>query len=151
MSSVYTDRSTLNKIYGKDNIDQWADLRNTGNSATITETIDYAIERAGMHIDGRLYQGPYKVPFEQPYPDVIVYLAALKAGLLLWDGRQIVDAEEPSQVSRQESEFEELINRILARTFKIHELSAAGTDYIKVYREPLSVDLAQNCFPWRIF
>lgn len=132
MSMVLTDRKQIEDIYGVENVKIWADLDNTGKEKDIELRVNTAIKHAGMYINGRMVEGPYPPPYEDPIPEAIAYMASLKAGINLFNGRKIVDAEDENSVSKQEQELEDLLRQIDARIFKIYGYKAASTDYPKV-------------------
>jgi hypothetical protein len=89
--SGYCDREDIELIYGASNVAKWADLENNEDSAEITAKIQWACDTATSRMDDRLRDGPYAVPFEEPYPQQIVEQTARLAGVLLYDARGIVD------------------------------------------------------------
>lgn len=129
---MYSTRREVEKIYGRSNVKQWADLENDGDSEVIQERIDYFGEIAEEELNGDLGQCPYSVPFVEPYPKIIIHLCALKQGILLYDGRRVVNDETENQVSAQEKRYRDLVNKINADTFKIKELERLSTKPPKV-------------------
>lgn len=117
---MYCERRQLNLVYGKLNIDRWADLDNSQDSGEIEERVNYAITQAEAYINGRLGSSPYTFPITlEAVPTIISHITAIKAGLILYDGRRVVADETESQVSAQQQEFEDYINRILSDTLKL--------------------------------
>lgn len=130
---MYCERQNLNLVYGKINIDQWADLDNSKDSDTIAERVDFSIQIACAYIDARLKSSAYSFPItDENVPTVIMYAAALKAGMILYDGRRVASDETEDQVSAQSMEFEQILKRILANTLAL-PLARISTRPIKVY------------------
>lgn len=129
---MYCTRKDIERIYGKLNVSQWADLDGTADSDVIADRIQYNITQAGSRVDGDLGSSPYGTPFEEPYPDVIVYLTALQTGVLLYMGRRIVTDESENQVSAQQGLYQQLVDKINADTFKLLNVSRKSTKPIKV-------------------
>jgi len=137
-------------VYGRINISQWADLDNDQDSEVIEDRVNYFIEQAGIMIDSLLDSSAYSVPFIDPYPDQIVYLTALKAGILLYDGRRVVNDETENQVSAQEKQFQSIIGRILADTYSLLGVSRKSTKPPKVVKYEDESEAAENLFdPFR--
>ncbi len=109
---AYSVAQDLFDTYGLDNIKAWADISNRHDMEEILSRIDWAIAKSDAFIDGRLSGGRYSVPFMTASP-IINYLSALKAGVFLYDGRLITDADNRDQVGRQRKEFEEYLKQIL--------------------------------------
>lgn len=148
---MYCDKAQLEKIFGRLNIDRWADLDNTENSEDITERVAYMIEQATAYVDGRLGDSPYRFPItEESVPTVISHATALRAGTMLYDGRRVTKDETENQVSAQEDEFEDIINRILSDTLRLplirlstkpikvqsHEDTENGNSYDSAFKAP---------------
>lgn len=93
----YAIRKDIENIYGKSNIEQYADLNNRKDASEIEERINSMLELAEQTINGRLRGGPYEIPFTTPVVFLIKDLTARMAGILLYDGRGIVDAEDEEE------------------------------------------------------
>lgn len=120
MANIYCVNADLDYVYGPKNIKRWADLDNDGNITTITDRKTWAIGVATEYINSRLLRGPYTIPFNDPPPVLIANLTAMYAGILLYDGRQVVSSEEPhDQVSRQRKDFERYLRQILKGQLKL--------------------------------
>lgn len=89
--ATYCDRDDIEAIYGRANVAKWADLDNTGNATLIASRISYACDVASEQLDSMLIGGPYGLPFEEPYPVLIVDLAARLAAYRLYQGRAADD------------------------------------------------------------
>ena len=137
---MYSTRDDVELVFGKTNIERWADLDNNSDSEYIQSRIDYFGEIAAEMVDGDLSQCAYSVPFAEPYPKIIIHLAALKQGMLLYDGRRVVDDENENQISAQEKEYEMLVDKINADTFSISGLSRNSTKPPKVVQDSTNDD-----------
>lgn len=91
---VYSTRNDSNQIFGKQNIDRWADLQNLEKDEEITARINWAITEAYNQINSRLAGCRYAVPFVTTIDPVIVTLSARLVGVLLYDMRKLVDSPE---------------------------------------------------------
>lgn len=92
-STAYSTRSNVESIYGRTNVTKWADLDNDGDVTKITNRISRMITKADDYINGVLRAGPYDIPFQQPYSQVIIDMSARLAGVLLYECRGITDGD----------------------------------------------------------
>lgn len=134
--SNYCAEADLVLIYGQKNINRWADLDNDEDNYVIDARIEWACEFATEFVNSRLLRGPYAVPFDSPYPLLIVNLTAMYAGILLYDGRQVVSAEDNDKVSRQRRDFDRYIRQIFKGQLKL--FTTTGT----------AISLASECTPF---
>ena len=92
----------IDNIYGKDNVDKWADRNNKGSvdgAAEILAVRSWARHLAEARINGKLKDGPYRIPFTDEgsgFDLNIIDLMAREAGVLLYDSRRITDTDEES-------------------------------------------------------
>ena len=115
----YCTATDMELIYGPKNIKRWADLDNDEVAATIAARKAWACELATEFVNSRLLNGPYEIPFTS-VPTMIVNLTAMYAGILLYDGRQVVSSEEPhDQVSRQRKDFDRYLRQIFKGQLKL--------------------------------
>lgn len=115
----YITPKDVDDLYGCTNVQRWADLDNTKQQNAIRDRIELAIVNAEDYIDSRLLNGKYAIPFAA-VPRQVKFLTALYTGVLLYDGRQVLDAGEGrDQVSRQRKMFDTYIRRILAGQIKL--------------------------------
>lgn len=91
---TYSTRADSNQIFGKQNIDRWADLQNLEKDEEITSRINWAITEAYNQINARLSGCRYSVPFAATVDPVIVTLSARLVGMLLYDLRRLVDSPD---------------------------------------------------------
>lgn len=125
----YATRADLNNMYGKINIDIWADLDNNKVGSDVSARVTWALEQATEYINSRLVNGKYEIPFATP-PKFIVFLTTLYAGLILYDGRQMINATTPrDQLSRQRNTFKVYMRQLLGGQIKL--LDATSGDAIE--------------------
>lgn len=91
---TYSTRADSNQIFGKQNVDRWADIQNLEKDEEITARINWAITEAYNQINARLSGCRYTVPFETTIDPVIVTLSARLVGVLLYDLRKLVDSPD---------------------------------------------------------
>jgi phage gp36-like protein len=93
--NVYATCKDLTILFGRDNINKWADLNNNGDEDEIEERKIWSLRIASRRIDDRLRGGPYLVPFALPYPESLVDATAKLAGVILYEGpRGLSDTDE---------------------------------------------------------
>lgn len=124
----YATKQQIEYIYGAENIRSWADLDGTKNAEASSDRIDYILEQAEEFVNSRLVLGKYAIPFTS-VPKLISHLTAMLAGVMLYDGRQVVSATNRDQVSRQRQDVHKLINKITAGQIRlIHPLSGEAIE-----------------------
>ena len=133
---VYSTRSDSNQIFGKMNIDRWADLDNLEKNEDILTRINWAITEAYDQINARLSGCRYTVPFEATIDPVIVTLSARLVGVLLYDLRKLVDSPEFDEMSWH--------RRVIERTYKqIHGGQLTLVNYTRLsvaYPQAITMD-----------
>lgn len=105
---AYCDRTDIETIYGKTNVEKWADLDGKRVAPDIAARIVRACAVATAKIDTRLRGGPYALPLD-PVPIEIVDLTARYAAYLLYVGRPIKEDDEtthPVKSAKNEVEKE---------------------------------------------
>ena len=107
----YCDRGDLETIFGKLNIQRWADLDNDESELTIANRVEWACQWATEFVNSRLQYGHYAVPFIS-VPELIRDLTAMFAGITLYDGRQVASADDHDLVSRHRRDFDRYIRQI---------------------------------------
>lgn len=81
-------RDTLDKVFGRPNIDKWADLCNEKNSIDIEERVDFYINLATKLFHQRTSARTY---VEDDVSDVVI---GKMAGIELYEGRGITAADD---------------------------------------------------------
>lgn len=115
----YCTRANLEIIYGEVNIRTWADLDNNRDHDKIEERIEYACETATEELNSALAEGKYEVPFTTP-PKLVVFLAALEAGVILFEARLVTDSSPPrDQVARQKKKYRKMLQKIKAGQIRL--------------------------------
>jgi len=112
---VYSVRSDSNSIFGKANIDRWADLTNDEMDDEIDARITWAIQEAYDQINARLKGCRYVVPFtlvDSAYDPIIVTLSARLTGVLLYDSRKLVDVPDFDEMMYHRSTVERTYKQI---------------------------------------
>lgn len=90
---MYCTRHDIETIYGRSNVEQWADLDNDGIEAQIRDRIDATIAGVTDLIDVEL-RDLYELPLSAPLPSMVVRAAALLAGCRLYEARGSQDINE---------------------------------------------------------
>lgn len=109
---VYSTRDNSNQIFGKQNIDRWADLTNDEMDDEIDSRITWAIQEAYDQINARLKGCKYAVPFIAPIDPVIITLSARLTGVLLYDNRRLVDVPDFDEMLYHRSMVEKVYKQI---------------------------------------
>lgn len=121
MALKYTIIADLNLTFGKENIEQWADLDNTEDTGIIAARVVWAQELAYANINDRLRDGPYVIPFAPPIVTTIKDLAARMAGVALYDGRLIrEDKDQTDEMGHQRVIIEKLLRQLLSGQLKLN-------------------------------
>ena len=96
----YAGREDVEHIFGKSNVEKWADLNNEEDPIEVAERVAWALNLAESAVNSRLRQGPYSIPFDATsssgsgdngVPLEITDTTARQAGIYLYDGRRISD------------------------------------------------------------
>lgn len=91
---IYCTRLQVEAVFGRRNLESWADLDNNEDPDAIAAVIDSNLDYASDEVDSDLIFGPYNIPFVAPYPLPIVRLAALVTGIMTYDGRRITSPDK---------------------------------------------------------
>jgi phage gp36-like protein len=115
-ADAYCTDDDLDQLYGRTNVDKWADLESNEVAAEIRSRRAWARVEASREIDDRLRNGPYPVPLARPIPRTIARLAAQYAGVLLYESRGIQDVnpETGQAIHRLSWHRKEFSKRIVA-------------------------------------
>ena len=109
--AIYTTRSNLETVFGKQNILRWADLDNDGNAAEISSRITYACETASSNFEDILRQRRYTFPITMSKS--VIDLVTKMATLLLYDAREIIDGNSGTDaLSLVRQKVEEKLGKI---------------------------------------
>lgn len=98
---AYAAESDCKIIFGKHNIEKWADVDNAKDAAAIESRIEWALALAEETVNNRLRGGPYAVPFSEPAPLVVTDVTARLAGVLLYEARGVTDFSPNGDVIHQ--------------------------------------------------
>lgn len=125
----YANRSDIEAQFGLGTVKKWADLEDDGVSASITARITVALTYADATVNDRLRNGPVSIPFTGTIPVTIVKIAAVFAGVWLYESRGVInwDAEtgrSQHQYLFQKREAERTIQDIHAGIIKLDVTTA---------------------------
>lgn len=94
---AYSVRTDLNAVFGKANVDTWADLDGDQDADKITARIAAAVLSADGEIDAFMLHGPYALPIvdaENATPVIVRDVSAKLAGVWLYEARGVMDADD---------------------------------------------------------
>ncbi len=100
-------RSDLDDVFGKSNIDKWADLENEGDIDHIAARVAWAISLAESHVRSKMILTTYVWDTIATNP-MVEHAIALKAGMLLHTNRSVVDSDGLSKTGNPMARFERL-------------------------------------------
>ena len=102
---AYSTRSDIEDVFGVDEVSKWADLDNDANATKITNRIARAIEVADEKVDAALRGGAIAVPV--PGSSVLITnIAAILAGVWLYDARGVVDFDPETGKAQHRLHFQ---------------------------------------------
>ena len=127
----YSVRADSNQVFGKVNIDRWADLSNDQMDDEIDSRVAWAIQEAYDQINARLKGCRYVVPFEVTYDPVIVTLSARLTGVLLYDLRKLVDVPDFDEMLYHRSTIERTYKQIHGGQLTLLNYTAKAVNYPK--------------------
>lgn len=134
---MYATREDVERIYGKSNVEKWADVNNDKNAQDVAQRVVWALEMAHDELEARLRYGPYALPF-QPVPKTITRMEATLAGVILYDSRLITDEEDsPSPMKKHEKWVARMIADIFSRRLRL-DAPYQSIDYPKVIEDDTS-------------
>jgi phage gp36-like protein len=91
-SPYWTSRGELEKQFGAENVAQWADLSNQGNSAEVASVIQYAMRAATDDAKSRILGAPCG-PITTP-PALLRFMVTRLAGVYLYTNRGVQDSSD---------------------------------------------------------
>jgi phage gp36-like protein len=126
--TLYSNRTDIENLYGKENVIKWADVNNTQLAADVTARVDWANLEAYNLINDSLYGGNYEIPFSVT-PASIITLAARQAGMLLYDSRGIRDAgvSVNHMFVHHQKRVDKYLARIRAGQIQLHDVDPIAT------------------------
>lgn len=129
----YSEQGDIEAIYGANNVNKWADINNDGNTTDITARILWANKVAYFHINQKLLNGPYTIPFTTVFPVMIVDISARYAGFRLYESRGIDDnlEDEDHMLVQHADRVEQDLRSIMGGTLKPEEY-AEGVTYTPI-------------------
>lgn len=90
---AYATRADIEAVFGKSNVEQWADLDNDEVHVDIAARINTALADAIEFVDDTLRAGPYTLPLTSTHA-TIKRLTAILAGVRLYEARGVQDVNE---------------------------------------------------------
>ena len=91
----YAERTDVEAVFGVANVAAWADLDNDGDSSKIDDRVTLALSMADCEINDKLRGGIYVLPLvktgEDEPPETVVNMAAMLAGVFLYESRGVQD------------------------------------------------------------
>jgi phage gp36-like protein len=130
---VYANCRALYDVFGRSNVNKWADLDNDNEDATIRRRKAWALHRASRKLDELLQGGPYTLPFEMPYDNSIVDATARLAGVFLYESRGIEDSESAlNNVSAHKEEVMQWAYRVKRGAIRLNMPAHARATFPQV-------------------
>lgn len=119
---AYTTRAAIETMFGKNNVEEWADLDGDGADATILARINAAIAYADDEIESRLRNTLYLIPIATKAgatPAIIADVANRLAAVWLYETRGVMelDAETGKPIHKlywHKLDAEKKLNEILS-------------------------------------
>jgi phage gp36-like protein len=97
MTITYSINDDLYLAFGKENVNQWADVNSNGNPTEISARLDWARVQAKDEIDSKLQNSRYSFPLDLTTitaPPLLKRMEAYLACMILSEARSIADKEE---------------------------------------------------------
>lgn len=136
---AYCAAQDIYDLFGKTNVEKWADLENTRVQTTIDARIARAIAWADAEVDDKLRGGPYTLPLD-PVPTTITDAAARLAGAWMYDARGIEDVDASGRAVNKMQRHKSQAYGVLTEIRKgIRRLAATSTTVV-----PEIVDLPSD-------
>lgn len=121
------NRDWLNQVFGKSNIDKWADLDNTEDDDIINDRIAWAIYVSESEIQGYLVGGPFEWDDIKEHP-TIKQMIGLAAGLLLYTPRAAsLEQDQANPMRGYEKKLKEFIQRVHAGNFRFQGITQSAS------------------------
>lgn len=144
-------RASLNIVFGKTNIDKWADADNDQDPDKISARVAWASNKARNYIEGRLARR-YSVPFTS-VPVIVINLIVSRTGIELFKSpRGLVDGNDmTAQINSINLEVESQLDQILAGTLQLIDATrpveipgvvVARTDFVDYRSKQRSIDFS---------
>ena len=132
----YCTRQDVELIFGKSSVRTWADVDNEGDEDFISDRILTMIALAHEQTNDGLRNGGYVVPFTPPRPASLVYNVAALAGVLLYESRGAIDADNEDGTHRltpYRKRWDKYIKQLLSQQVRIDATRQNATTAPAVY------------------
>lgn len=132
----YCTRQDVELIFGKSSVRTWADVDNEGDEDFISDRILTMIALAHEQTNDGLRNGGYIVPFTPPRPASLVYNVAALAGVLLYESRGAIDADNEDGTHRltpYRKRWDKYIKQLLSQQVRIDATRQNATTAPAVY------------------
>jgi phage gp36-like protein len=144
---AFATRQTIELIFGAANLVRWADKDNDGDAGKIAAAIAWALDEATLQLTSRLSGGPYATPFATTPPELVTPCARL-AGVLLYDGRGITDADAEGNPTNQLAPHRKMVDQFI-KSIKSGNASLSGlTSFSTVPSVGEFTDTRRDCPPY---
>ena len=116
-----SNASDLDRVFGRINIQNWADADNEDDKIQRDVRIDWANEYAEQEFLGRLADGPYDhLIVRTTKPKMAILICTCIAGIHLYDTRRVIDSSENTdRVAKQRKNADRWIRQIMAGQLKL--------------------------------
>jgi len=127
---AYATRADIENIFGKSNVEQWADLDNLKVQVDITARITTALADAVEFVDDTLRAGPYALPLTGTHA-TLKRLTAILAGVRLYEARGVQDINDVTgqpihKYVWHKQDADRTLKRILAGQLRLDEPDEAS-------------------------
>lgn len=132
----YCTRQDVELIFGKSSVRTWADVDNEGDEDFISDRILTMIALAHEQTNDGLRNGGYVVPFTSPRPASLTYNVAALAGVLLYESRGAIDADNEDGTHRltpYRKRWDKYIKQLLSQQVRIDATRQNATTAPAVY------------------
>ena len=132
----YCTRQDVELIFGKSSVRTWADVDNEGDEDFISDRILTMIALAHEQTNDGLRNGGYVVPFTPPRPASLTYNVAALAGVLLYESRGAIDADNEDGTHRltpYRKRWDKYIKQLLSQQVRIDATRQNATTAPAVY------------------
>lgn len=128
--TLYCEDADVNMVFGRINVDRWADVDNVKDPTSVAARRAWAIEQASAEFDDRMRNGPLQAPILDPFPPIVVRMVSYLAGVLLYESRGVVDMDAKGKplhvLSWAKDRFDEFVRDVHARRIAVDAVLRDG-------------------------